>query len=568
MSRWHKIKSVAADLFAWGGGGTRAANEAGLSVTARSTSGRQLSPAEALAESIAVSAAVNAIANDHSSCTIRLFTHTGREIVGGPCYELFQRPCPMLRMSVARWLGDVSRWYNTFGELALDMGMMRDAGGRPTQLIPLSPEYLHVDRPTPGTIRSRADVQVWRYDHADGTKAYIRDDYLCHERMFNPNAKSVRGLSPLTTGMMAASTGVAAERYNKDFFDNGGIPSHLIVLPEGTSQRDREAFKRQYYAEYGTRRSNAHKVFVVAGSKDVKFESLEEPFQDGAFMEMQREITMKIAQLYHVPAIVMGIYDKTRFDSADQEREVYLEHTIEPQAKIIGEAFQTQIVEQYFRFSDITTTGGKKIQQFPRGVQKQFDKAQAERRGNIILIVDTDALPLKHKVIAAKTEQAKLIREAYGVSFKAVERWMDVDFGEDHKVRDEIFIKNDQVCISDPKLNEAILPGVKPEGGAGDKKPEANADSTAKPAKGVHTDPDALRVVERLVRKLRRPTYDAVEKGAMWSLAEADEIAADEALKPAVRKLRHGLRMAVRGAVDPVAASKKFLNSVKAESLL
>jgi HK97 family phage portal protein len=509
-----------------------------ISVRAANAQAKSLTPTEQYELSIAVHSAVCAITNNLTVARFRAFSATGMEIVGGPLYDLLQMPAPGLSQS--RLIEEIVSWYAITGELAVNI-VPRD--GVPVELLPLAPTMLRVTLPTKPP-KTRQDVVQWGYRWADGTEELIRDDHLVFERMFNPNARSIRGLSPLVTGAVQVSGSYYAERYNKQFFENNAIPSHVINVGEGVPRVQREAFTRQYLQSYSNYSNNAHKVAVVAGGKDFDVTVLEQPFQDGAFMEMMKRGDLKVGQLYRVPAINMGIYDKSRFDTANEERKLFLEETLEPMARRVAEAFQLQLVDPFFQYTKHQYGRVKKS----KSLQKQIARAKSDRpsRGGIILILDTDELPIKHEVQLAKTEHALKLREAYDISARRAEEWVGLEFDDERPERDEIFVPNNRVCITNPKLNESLIPGIK-----------GGEDEEKKPAEKAVADPALVKIAEKFLRKVRRLTFDALDNGTMWSLTEGDTLAGDERLKPLVRFVRHGARQ-----LQDKDALKQFLNDL------
>ncbi len=469
--------------------------------------------------------------------------------MGGDLFDLLRTPGP--KFSQRKLIWECSAWLNISGEFFVNLAKP-DSQGRPTALLPVPPPWIEVFIPSKPP-KNRDAVVQWRHRWPDGTEELIRDDYLVFERLFNPNARSIRGLSPLVTGGVQVSGAYYAERYNKQFFENGAIPSHIVTLPPGTSKTDRDSFTRRYMATYGNAANQGHRVAVVGGDKDFKVTVLEQPFQEGAFMEMMKRGDLKVGQLYRVPAINMGIYDKTRFDTANEERKLFLEETLEPEAELIAEAFQMQLVDPFFRMSEVTTTGGRTVKECSRSFQKQFDKATSERGGGLMLILDTDTLPVKHDVLEAKTKSALEMREAYHMSPQEVADWTCMDIPP-RKERQDVWIPNNFLNITHPEFNAMLVPGVKPAS-EGDTSQAADA-----PAKA---DPAMVKSVEKFLRKARRPTFDALDAGGIWSLEEGYKIAGDEALKSVVKRVRHAVRK-----LGSAKSAKEYFASVDPASLL
>lgn len=550
--------------------GTQSAAAVGsVTVQAAQATKKNVTPSEAYSFNIAVNAAVGAIMHQFGQAQGRLFNRGGEEINGGELYEVLKMPAP--GMSYCRWIEDVAAWYNITGEFAIRVGELE--GNFPRTLTPLCPAMLEPEKPV--SPRSPGQVVQWRYVWADGATEYIRGDYLAFDRMFNPNPYSIRGLSPLVVGAVQISGQIAAEAYNKSFFDNGGIPSHLVVLPDGVPKQHREDFEKRYLSEYGRWNSNAHKVMVVAG-KDVDVKSLEEPFQDGAFMEMMKRGDLKVGQLYRVPAINMGIYDKTRFDTANEERKLFLEETLKPQAAVLSAAIQQQIIDRHYRFSSVTVRRPRKGERtMGKAMDRMFEKARSERPDSpIIFCIDPDTLPVANDVALAKMEHVQKLRDATMISPADATEYVGLDIEDDRPERREIWAENKFVCITDPDINAKLVPGVagekpgdkKPGGVGDDKKPEAKP----KPKKELTAEDRQRRTnLKTLVHKLRTLTLESMADvdARLWSLDEADGLnkAGDMILADEIRKIRFALRQIVKQHSDKakrVIAVREYLDSL------
>ena len=153
----------------------------------------------------------------------------------------------------------------------------------------------------PTVIRDLAQVKEWRYSWEDGVLAYYTTDQVCFDKMFNPMS-NVRGMSPILTGANEIGSSYEAGRYNKQYFENGAVPSHLLVLPEGTPRQTRLDVENRYLATFGIGDGNAHKVMVTSGG-DVKVQELSQKTKDAEFVNLMSMNTQRIAQLFKVPAI-------------------------------------------------------------------------------------------------------------------------------------------------------------------------------------------------------------------------------------------------------------------------
>jgi HK97 family phage portal protein len=505
------------------------------------TQSKSLSPEESYARTIAVHSAVNAIAKNISKAKIRIFTRSGREVTGGPLYALLQKPAP--GMSTRRWLLELVSWYNIRGEFA---NLIMQEGAYPEALLPLNPALLEVDQPT--LPRDRASVSSWRYTYADGAQLTFSARRLFSETMFNP-LSAIRGLPPTDVGQLQIGTDFHANRYNRSFYENDATPSYVFVLPEGTPQKQLEQFKRELLQRHSTYLGKSHTAAVVAG-KDVHIETINDRSKDGSFLELLKQMHGDIAMLYHVPAIEMGIYDKSRFDTAAEERKLFVESTLMPEMEAISEALQQQLVNPYpwsYSTQAVKLAKGGACKLFGQpSMAELFEKALAEREGDLIVLLDPDTLPIMAAVKASMIATAKDFRRALDLTAQETIEYFGLDIAPRPERQDvwiDANLRNITHLEMNAKLNPTAATGSSSEGG----RPE-------KPAKEPAPREQLLA--------LRKLTLRALDDGELWSLAEADALCPSH--KTLVRQLRHALK-AVTDAADPKRAAKDIFNRFEKE---
>lgn len=507
-------KSIHDERLWTGGGGGRS----GASMEVRRRPSVELNATESRSLSIAVHRAVDSIARNISQAKMRLFNRNGREITGGPLFNLLSRPAPFT--SWRKFCYDTVTFWNTYGEyfIALPKGDVP-----PTWLRLLHPKRMSVHQPQ--RPNSRRDVTQWRYNWNDGTTEYIRDDMVVFDAMFNPDSgEPIRGLSPLTTGAVMVTSSYHASKYNANFFENSAIPSHILVVSGGVSRQVRQDLERRYLAEHGTY-SNAHKTFVVSGVEDAKFLSLEQPFQEGAFMEVQKWADMKVGQLYGVPAIEMGFYDKTRFDTAAEERKLFAESTLAPQAERLSEAIQLQLIDPFFSMSDFTTEKPDKAT-MSKSLDAAFEKARFERNDPpIVCLIDIDTLPIMGAVKAAAIEQAMKFRDTLLMSPQEVADYFNIDIPDGREERKDIYAPQTHRNITHPEKNPDFYMQSHAMAQQEKQSPGSSGGDAAKPSA---EDRAKKRVANRYLRKLRGLTLATLDEGRMWSLTEARLLAGDD----------------------------------------
>jgi HK97 family phage portal protein len=521
-----------------------------VSVKAIETNDKALTPKQQYELSIAVNACVNAICRNLSKAKIRLFRASdGKEILGGKLYNLLRRPGK--KLSARKLIWELASWYNIAGEYALYL--QKGPDNEPIGMCPLDPFRLNVE--TPVDPNKLEDVMQWRYEWHNGPSEYIRSDWLIFDKMFNPNSP-IRGLSPLQTGAVEVSSGVSIGRYNKGFFDNGGIPSHILKLPDGTSNQQRKDIERRYQEEFSHYRGNAHKVMVVAG-KDADIKFLDQPFQDGSFMELRKSILQQVAMLYRVPAIEAGIYDKTRFDTAAEERKLFIESTLIPQMDAISECLQMQLVDPYFSFDSSVKVERK--ERMTKAMEDRFEETRSENGDStIIVLIDPDTLPIMGSVKASQIAVAKDFRDTLMMSAKETAAYFDIDI-EDRKERDDVWVDRKYVNVTNPEINQKFMPQPKDAAKPSDKKPEKPA---AEKAQMSAQEREAAKSLDKSIRKLRKLALDSLDENVLFLIDEGIALTDKSELScRAVRVIRHELK-SVLSTDDPKRAAKDYFNTL------
>ena len=488
------------------------------------TLNKSMGPDQAYQLSIDIRSAINAIATNISKMEIRLFNkRSGREIVGGEAYDFFQRPAP--RFTQSRWLGELASYYSLQNEVAL----LRDPGvGTPIYLMPLNPTKLYVHDPT--IIRDLAQVNQWRYSWEDGMMAYYSADQICFDKMFNPMS-NVRGLSPIVTGQNEIGSSYEAGRYNKQFFENGAVPSHMLVLPEGTPRQTRLDIENRYLATFGLGDGNAHKVMVTSGG-DVKVQELSAKSKDAEFMNLISMNTQRIAQLFKVPATEMGVYEKTRYETADTEREMFYEGTLMPLANRLSDFLQDQVVDRWFANSKTKTAESR----VSKNLQGALEKAAHGASSDIVVVVDPETTPIAAKIMRQKITATAELRKSAGLSFNEAAEYMGLELPEPleepKNFRDMVFIPSGESRI-DNLLQENVQETPEPteeisvqteqtEENSGDDLEETPLEDD------VEVDKALVKKINSFLRKYRKLAVKAADNKDMYRLKDVDALIDEE----------------------------------------
>lgn len=479
---------------------------------------KSIGPDQAYQISIDVRSAVNAIATNISKMKIRLFnSRSGKEIVKGDAYDFFNRPAP--RYTQSRWLGEIAAFLCLQNEVAL----LRDPGQmQPRYLLPLNPSKLYIQDPT--VVRDLSQINQWRYNWEDGLIAYYNADQVCFDKLFNP-ISNVRGISPILTGVNEIGASYEAARYNKLFFENNATPSHMLVLPEGTPRQTRLDIENRYLATFGLYEGNSHKVMVVSGG-DVDIKNLDNRPKDAEFSNLMSMNTMRIAQLFKVPAIEMGIYDKTRFETADVEREMFLENTLVPLIERISDFLQDQVVDRWFGNSTAQTVESN----MSKSVQKSYERALHGSNSNTVVIIDYEGTPIAAKIMRDKVAATAELRRSAGLSFNEAAEYLGLELPEPkdevETFRDMVFINSSETRIDNLLDKPDMVPMGIMQPAAQESDDSEDEVDEVEDVEGEIEEPDedVARSVKEFLRKYRKLAVKSADEGEMYRLSEVDSL--------------------------------------------
>lgn len=249
----------------------------------------------------AVYAAVDIRSDDLSSLpNYILDTRTRKRIAGHPVLFLLNvRPNLMMAPTVRRKL--LERSILLTGN-AYDW-IIRDPVTRcPAELIPIPGDLVQ--------IRVDSSRRCW-YDVTDPVSREVfrlPQEDVCHYK--GPSNDGIHGLSVLTYAAQTIQAGLAAQEYNKAFYESGGQPSGILTVEgdfsgyvmdsEGnpTDKTQKDAI-REEWEKVHSGAANAHKVAVL--DYGMKYQALSISQKDAMFIEQQTQTVEDIARYFSMP---------------------------------------------------------------------------------------------------------------------------------------------------------------------------------------------------------------------------------------------------------------------------
>lgn len=249
----------------------------------------------------AVYAAVDIRSDDLSSLpNYILDTRTRNRVTGHPVLFLLNvRPNPMMTPTVRRKL--LERSILLTGN-AYDWIIRDPVTRRPAELIPVPGDLVQ--------IKVDQSHGCW-YDITDPiTHEVFRlpQEDVCHYK--GPSNDGIHGLSVLTYAAQTIQAGLAAQEYNKAFYESGGQPSGILSV-EGdfsgyvmdsdgnpTAKTQKDAI-REEWEKVHSGAANAHRVAVL--DYGMKYQALSISQKDAMFIEQQTQTVEDIARYFSMP---------------------------------------------------------------------------------------------------------------------------------------------------------------------------------------------------------------------------------------------------------------------------
>lgn len=209
------------------------------------------------------------------------------------------RPNPMMTPSVRRQVLERSVLYTG---AAYDWIIRDPISREPVELIPIVGDLVQIQ-----IDRQR---RCWYYVTDPWTHEVfvLPQEDVCHYK--GPSDDGVHGQSVLARAAQIVQAGLAAQEYNKAFYESGGQPSGILTVEgdfsgyvhdkngEPTSKTQKDAI-REEWEKVHSGASNAHKIAVL--DYGMKYQALSISQKDAMFIEQQTQTVEDIARYFMVP---------------------------------------------------------------------------------------------------------------------------------------------------------------------------------------------------------------------------------------------------------------------------
>jgi HK97 family phage portal protein len=229
-------------------------------------------------------------------------------------------------------VGHLLLWGNAFAQI------VRDGRGRITELYPLMPDRMSVDRNDKGDI-------YYIYTKG-GEQVTLRASEILH--IPGLGFDGLVGYSPIAMAKNAVGMALAVEEFGSKFFANGANPSGVLEHPGVLKdpKKVRESWNQLYQ---GT--GNSHKVAVL--EEGLQYKRIGIPPNEAQFLETRKFQLNEICRIFRVPPHMVADLDKSSFSNIENQSLNFVIHTIRPWLVRIEQAINRAVLskeekKQYF----------------------------------------------------------------------------------------------------------------------------------------------------------------------------------------------------------------------------
>ncbi len=192
--------------------------------------------------------------------------------------------------------------------------IVRDGGGRPVELLPMSPDVVTPVREIQGD-----QVRLWYVVQVRSENRKLMPEDVLHVKGMGYDG--LVGHAPYEYGRESIGLGLAAAKFGSIYFRNAGRPSIVLQHPgrikEETAKRLRLDWERMHAGL-----DNAHRTAILEEGMEAKEISAN---AKDAELAVTREFQIRdVANFLCVPPHKLGDDTRTSYSSLEQENTVYL----------------------------------------------------------------------------------------------------------------------------------------------------------------------------------------------------------------------------------------------------
>ena len=191
--------------------------------------------------------------------------------------------------------------------------IVRDGSGRPSQLIPISPDTVDVVI-NDGELFYQID-SVGILDSAD----------VLHFKTLTDNG--IDGISPIDQCKKALSWGLNVEEFGDTFFKNGAKPSSVLSTDRALSEQAIERLKNSFSNTYAKLKNSNSTIILEEG---LAFKPISISPEQAQFLASRKFSIEEVARCWNIPPHMLKDLSKSSFNNIEMQSQEFVTYTLKP----------------------------------------------------------------------------------------------------------------------------------------------------------------------------------------------------------------------------------------------
>ena len=213
--------------------------------------------------------------------------------------------------------------------------IVRDGSGRPSQLIPISPDTVDVVI-NDGELFYQID-SVGILDSAD----------VLHFKTLTDNG--IDGISPIDQCKKALSWALNLEEYGDTFFKNGAKPSSVLSTDRALSEQAIERLKNSFSNTYAKLKNSNSTIILEEG---LSFTPISISPEQAQFLSSRQFSIEEVARIFNIPPHMLKDLSKSSFNNIEMQSQEFVTYTLMPYITRI----ENEMNYKLFRSNDVGKT--------------------------------------------------------------------------------------------------------------------------------------------------------------------------------------------------------------------
>ena len=191
--------------------------------------------------------------------------------------------------------------------------IVRDGSGRPSQLIPISPDTVDVVI-NDGELFYQID-SVGILDSAD----------VLHFKTLTDDG--IDGISPIDQCKKALSWGLNVEEFGDTFFKNGAKPSSVLSTDRALSEQAIERLKNSFSNTYAKLKNSNSTIILEEG---LAFKPISISPEQAQFLSSRQFGIEEVARIFNIPPHMLKDLSKSSFNNIEMQSQEFVTYTLMP----------------------------------------------------------------------------------------------------------------------------------------------------------------------------------------------------------------------------------------------